>query len=155
MEPVALTLVICMQSFWIVTCFVLVYIFIRRCRTIRDRMPLSAVSIPAYSITSITPPTQSRSRRTSTPGNIRRLSTVSMPVFNVTSMTPAIPRSSFEPHIQLLPMTPVKEMKADDFEYGIKLETSKVGVMEESLELDIVSNKCRPNRLFVPKNCEN
>ena len=151
MEPVALTLVICMQSFWIVTCFVLVYIFIRRCRKIRDRRPLSAVSIPAYSITSFTPPTPNRFRHPPGPPNARRLSTVSMPAFNVTSMTPAVPRS--EPDRPSHTISPVKEMKSDDLEYGLKLETSQEGVMEERLELDILSTKCRPNRLFVPKNC--
>ena len=153
MEPVALTLVICMQSFWMVTCLVLVYFFIRRCRTIRDRRRFSAVGIPSYSITSITPPTQIRSQLHSAPENIRRLSTVSMPAFNVTSMTPAVPRSHFEPDRPSHSITPAKEMKCDDLEYGLKLETSKEGVMEERLELDIVSTKCRPNRLFVPQNC--
>lgn len=56
MEYVALAMVIFMQSFWIITCLVVVYIFIRRCRTIRDRRSLSVVSVPAFSITSITPP---------------------------------------------------------------------------------------------------
>ena len=153
MEPVALTLVICMQAFWIVTCLVLVYMFIRRCRTIRDRRRFSTVSMPAYSITSITPPTQNRFQRLSAPENTRRLRTVSMPAFNVTSMTPAVPRSHFEPDRPSHPITPLKEMKCDDLEYGLKLETSKEGVMEERLELDIVSTKCRPNRLFVPQNC--
>ena len=153
MEPVALTLVICMQSFWIVTCFVLVYIFIRRCRTIRDRGRLSAVSIPAYSITSFTPPTPNRSRHPSGPQNARRFSTVSMPAFNVTSMPPAVPRSHFEPDRPSHPIALVKETKRDDLKYGLKLETSQEGVMEEGLELDIVSTKCRPNRLFAPKNC--
>ena len=153
MEPVALTLVICMQSFWIVTCFVLVYIFIRRCRTIRDRRGLSAVSIPAYSITSFTPPTPNRSRHPPGPQNARRLSTVSMPAFNVTSMTHAVPRSHFEPDRPSHPITLVKETKRDDLKYGLKLETSQEGVIEERLELDIVSTKCRPDRLFVPKTC--
>ena len=43
--------------------------------------------------------------------------------------------------------------KCADLEYGLKLETSQEAVMEERLELDLVSTKCRPNRLFVPKNC--
>ena len=74
-----------------------------------------------------------------------------MPAFNVTSMTPAVPRS--EPDRPSHTISPVKEMKSDDLEYGLKLETSQEGVMEERLELDILSTKCRPNRLFAPKNC--
>ena len=140
MEPVALTLVICMQSFWIVTCFVLVYIFIRRCRTIRDRRGLSAVSIPAYSITSFTPPTPNRSRHPPGPQNARRLSTVSMPAFNVTSMTPAVPRS--EPDRPSHPITLVKETKRDDLKYGLKLETSQEGVMEEVAEIHFFVERC-------------